>query len=127
MKNLNCVDPSCAMRRSVAGANMGVRGGSSVPHIPIDAAELEQISENWGVQFADRLITDRRWPTCNQPAAIRAAGLIVERAITGIVAILNSGDDFKPHTKMMAATINTAFWNSMPHAGKKGTSIAPAP
>jgi hypothetical protein len=91
----------------------------------LDAAELEQISEIWGAQFADILITDHRWPTCNQPAAIRAAGFVVERAITGIVAILDSGDDFKPHTEMMAATINTAFWNSMPNAGKKGKSDAP--
>jgi hypothetical protein len=91
----------------------------------LDAAELEQISEIWGAQFADILITDHRWPTCNQPAAIRAAGFVVERAITGIVAILDSGDDFKPHTEMMAATINTAFWNSMPNAGKKRKSDAP--
>jgi hypothetical protein len=109
-----------------------VRSGSPGPHIfssgdaALDPAELEQISKIWGIQFADRLITDHRWPACNQAAAIRAAGLVVERAITGIVAILDSGDDFRPHTAMMAATINTAFWNSMPHAGKKGTSIAPA-
>jgi hypothetical protein len=120
----NCVDPSRAMR-SVAGApNVG--GGSSVPHIPlIDAAELEQISEIWGAQFADILITDHRWPTCNQPAAIRAAGVVVERAITGIVAILDSGDDFRPHTKMMAATTRAAFWNSVPNPGKKGKLHAP--
>jgi hypothetical protein len=80
----------------------------------LDPVELEQISEIWGVQFADILITDRRWPTCNQPAAIRAAGLVVERAITGIVAILDGGEEFKPHTKMMAETIHTTFWNSMP-------------
>jgi hypothetical protein len=124
MKNLNCVDnsPSRAMR-SVAGAN--VRGGSSAPHIPINAVELEQISEIWGEQFADILITDHRWSTCNQPAAIRAAGVVVERAITGIVAILDRGDDFKPHTKMMAETTRAAFWNSMPNAGKKGKSDAP--
>src|ERR1035437_3610648 len=103
MKNLNCVDSLSRAMRSVARAN--VRDGSSVPHILIlDAAELEQISEIWGAQFADILITDHRWPTCNQPAAIRASGFVVERAITGIVAILDSGDDFKPHTKMMAAT-----------------------
>jgi hypothetical protein len=126
MKNPNCVDSSSSRAmRSVAGAN--VRGGSSsVPHILIlDAAELEQISKNWGVQFADCLITDRRWPTCNQPAAIRAAGLVVDRAITGIVAILDGGADFKPHTRMMAETIHTAFWNSMPSLNRKGKSDAP--
>ena len=85
----------------------------------LDPVELEQISEIWGVQFADHLITDRRWPTCNQLAAIRAAGLVVDRAIIGIVAILDSGDDFKPHTKMMAETIHTAFWNSMPNTAEK--------
>ncbi len=85
----------------------------------LDAAELEQISVIWGTKWADVLITDQGWPTCNQPAAIRAAGLIVERGITGIVAILDSGDDFKPHTKMMAETIHTAFWNSMPNTAKK--------
>jgi hypothetical protein len=124
MKNSNCVDSSSPSRNgSVAGAN--VRGGSSAPHI-LDAAELEQISEVWGAQFADVLITDHRWPTCNQPAAIRAAGVVVDRAITGIVAILDSGEDFKPHTKMMAETTRAAFWNSMPNAGKKGKSDAPA-
>jgi hypothetical protein len=55
-----------------------------------------------------------------QPAAIRAAGLVVDRAITGIVAILNNGADFKPHTKMMAETTCAAFWNSMPAGSKKG-------
>jgi hypothetical protein len=124
MKNSNCVDSSSPSRNgSVAGAD--VRGGSSVPHIILGATELEQISENWGVQFADVLITDQRWPTCKQPAAIRAAGVVVERAITGIVAILDSGEDFKPHTKMMAETTRAAFWNSMPNAGKKGKSDAP--
>jgi hypothetical protein len=113
MKNPNCVDSPSRAMRSVAGAN--VRGGSSVPHIPINAAELERISENWGAQFADVLITDHRWPTCNQPAAIRAAGVVVERAITGIVAILNSGDDFRPFTKMIETTTRAAFWNSLPN------------
>jgi hypothetical protein len=92
----------------------------------LNPAKLEQISEIWGAQFADCLITDRRWPTCNQPAAIRAAGFVVERAITGIVAILDSGGDFKPHTKMMAETTRAAFWNSMPDAGKECQSNAPA-
>jgi hypothetical protein len=81
----------------------------------LDADELEQLSTIWGAQFADILITDRRWPTCNQPEAIRAAGLVVDRAIIGIVAILDGGADFKPHTRMMAETIHTAFWNSMPN------------
>jgi hypothetical protein len=123
MKNLNCVDSSPSRNGSVAGPN--VRGGSSVPHMLIDAAELEQIAENWGAQFADVLITDHRWPTCNQPAAIRAAGLVVDRAITGIVEILDSGDDFRPHTKMMAVTTRAAFWNSLPNPGKKGQLNAP--
>jgi hypothetical protein len=83
--------------------------------------ELEQISEIWGAQFADCLITDRRWPTCNQPAAIRSAGLVVDRAIRGIVAILDSGDDFKPYTKMIAATTRAAFWNAMPSSGSIDT------
>jgi hypothetical protein len=86
----------------------------------LDQAELKQIAETWGTQFADCLIADRRWPTCNQRAAIRAAGFVVELAITGISAIIDSGDDFKPHTKMMAETMHTAFWNSMPNPGKKG-------
>jgi hypothetical protein len=93
--------------------------------ISMDRTELRVISERWGAQFADALITDRRWPACNQPAAIRAAGMVVERAIIGIVAILDTGDDFKPHTKMMAATVHAAFWNSMPSPGKKGKENAP--
>lgn len=124
MKNLNCVDSSSRAMRSVAGAT-NVRDGSSVPHIPIDAADLEQISEIWGAQFADIMITDHRWPGCNQPAAIRAAGIVVERAITGIVAILDGSDDFKPHTKMMAETTRAAFWNAMPNPDKKGQLNAP--
>jgi hypothetical protein len=86
----------------------------------LDPVELEQISEIWGEQFADILITDRRWPACDQPAAIIAAGLIVERAITGIVAILDSGADFRPHVQKMAETTRAAFWNSMPAGSKKG-------
>jgi hypothetical protein len=86
----------------------------------LDPIELEQISKIWGLQFADCLITDRRWPACDQPAAIRAAGLVVDRAITGIVAILNNGADFKPHTGMMAETTRAAFWNSMPAGSEKG-------
>jgi hypothetical protein len=88
-------------------------------NLMLNSTELEQISQVWGVRFADILITDRRWPTCNQPAAIRAAGSIVERTIADIVAILDVGDDFKPHTKMMARTIHFAFWNSMPGAGAR--------
>jgi hypothetical protein len=80
----------------------------------LDAAEFEQISVIWGTKWADVLITDRRWPTCDQPAAIIAVGLVVDRAIAGIVAILDGGADFKPHTRMMAGTIHAAFWNSMP-------------
>lgn len=86
----------------------------------LDQAELKQIAEIWGAQFADCLITDRRWPTCNQPAAIRAAGLVVDHAITGITAILDGGDDFRAHTKMMAQTTRAAFWNSMPNFGERG-------
>jgi hypothetical protein len=116
-----------ARNAPLAGEN--VRAGSSGPHIlrgknlMLDPVELGQISEIWGTQFADILITDRRWPTCDQSAAVRAAGLVVDRAITGIVAILDSGDDFKSHTKMMAATTRAAFWNAMPNPGKKGRAI----
>jgi hypothetical protein len=90
----------------------------------LDAAELEQISEIWGAQFAECLITDRRWPACNQPSAIREAGIVVDRAIVGIVAILNGGADFKPHTKMMAETIHAAFWNAMPKSSNKTTRVS---
>ena len=51
----------------------------------LDPVELEEMSEIWGTQFADCLITDRRWSTCNQPAAILAAGFVVERAIRAVV------------------------------------------
>ena len=87
----------------------------------LDPVELEEMSEIWGTQFADCLITDRRWSTCNQPAAILAAGFVVERAITGIVAILDSGDDFKPYTKMMAETIHTAFLEFDAESRREGT------
>jgi hypothetical protein len=115
------------LRRSLiaqcAGPSLGevVRPGSPGPHIfsrgeaALDPIDLKQISTVWGLQFADCLIADLRWPTCNQQAAIRAAGLVVDRAIIGIVAILDGGPDFRPHTKMMAETIHAAFWNSMPN------------
>jgi hypothetical protein len=93
--------------------------------LSLDQAELKQIAETWGAQFADCLIADRRWPTCNQPSAILAAGFVVERAIGGIVAILDSSADFKLHTRMMAETIHIAFSNSMPSSSKKGKSNAP--
>jgi hypothetical protein len=128
---MNCARRSSRAIRPVAGEKLcgpdhPARTYFEAKNLMLDPVELEQISEIWGVKFADSLITDRRWPTCNQPAAIRAAGIVVERAITGIVAILDSGGDFKPHTKMMAETTRAAFWNSMPDAGKDGQSNAPA-
>jgi hypothetical protein len=76
----------------------------------LDAAELEQISEIWGMQFAEALIKNPRWSTCDQPEAIRAAGVIVKHAIREIVATLDRGDDFRPHTTMMAQTISGSFY-----------------
>jgi hypothetical protein len=90
----------------------------------LSAAELEQIAEIWGVQFAETLIADRRWPRCDQPRAIRAAGVIVERAIGEIVATLNTGRDFQPFTAMMAETISKSFWDSMPKGFAPGRSAA---
>jgi L-fucose mutarotase/ribose pyranase (RbsD/FucU family) len=75
--------------------------------------ELEQISKIWGAQFADCLITDARWPSCNQTAAVVAAGAVVKSAIDGIARILDVGD-FAPHIEMMSTTMHNAFWDSMP-------------
>jgi hypothetical protein len=113
---------SCTIAAQTArpGGVAGVR-----PCDLLDQAELRQLAETWGTQFADCLIADARWPTCNQPAAIHAAGLVVDRAIIGIVAILDSGDDFKPHTAMMSRTIHTAFWSAMPSSSKKENRNAP--
>jgi hypothetical protein len=79
----------------------------------VSRAELEQLAETWGTEFADCLIADRRWPSCNQAAAVVAAGAIVKFAIARIARILDVGD-FAPHTEMMSATMHNAFWNSMP-------------
>jgi hypothetical protein len=91
----------------------------------LDQAELKQIAEIWGTQFADCLVTDARWPACNQAAAVVAAGAIVKNAIDDMARILDVGD-FAPHIAMMSATTNLAFWNSMPGFGTKGKSNAPA-
>jgi hypothetical protein len=47
----------------------------------------------------------------------------VRTAITDVAAILNAGDDFKPHVKMMSAATWSAFQNSMP--SRKGSPSAP--
>jgi hypothetical protein len=117
----DCSSPCKACgRMSSLASGRALKEGSPM----LDAAELEQISEIWGLQFAEALIADRRWPTCDQPRAIRAAGVIVERAICEIVATLNTGDDFRPFTEMMAVTISGAFWNSMPKGFAPGRSAA---
>lgn len=82
-----------------------------------DELELEQISQTWGFQFADALMSDRSWPTCDQQSTIRAAILVVDHAITGIVAILNEGPDFRPHLEMIARTTRSSFRSSLPHGG----------
>jgi hypothetical protein len=86
----------------------------------IDADELREISKNWGTQWADALIADRRWPRCDQKVVVAKAGAIVGLAIAGIAAILSEGDDFKPHLKMISSTVHDSFWNSMPSIGIGG-------
>jgi hypothetical protein len=80
----------------------------------LDRDELKQMSEIWGTQFADCLITHPNWPASNQPAAIVAASAIVELAIAGIAAILSESNDFVPHLKMISTTIRDSFRRSMP-------------
>jgi hypothetical protein len=130
---MNCVRRSSCAGRPVAGGK-AVRAGSSPARTyaeatwvvgndgeieALDPDELEQLAEIMGTEYADCLITHPRWPTCNQPAAIRAAGHGVDLGIAGIVAILNGAADFRPHTAMMSTTIRNAFWNSLPICSKK--------
>jgi hypothetical protein len=86
------------------------------------AAMLKQVAESWGTQFADALILDPRWPGCDQSAAIRATALIVDHAITRIVAILDESDEFREHTPGMALSLRAAFWESMPNGAAKNRS-----
>jgi L-fucose mutarotase/ribose pyranase (RbsD/FucU family) len=111
----------------MAETHAGAGATTLVPHLlqkrnpedmSLDQAELKQIAETWGTQFADCLIADARWPSCNQAAAVVAAGAVVKSAIGGIARILDVGD-FAPHTEMMSATMHNAFWDSMPNPGKK--------
>lgn len=82
-------------------------------NLVLSEAELGQIAKIWGTAWADCLITDARWPFCNQSAAVIAAGAIVEKAIDGIIRILH-GADFAPHVEMMSVTMRETLWNSMP-------------
>ena len=82
---------------------------------PLDAAELFFLSETWGLQLADAMICDPRWPICDQPNTIRDARRIVDRAIVLIVATLDESADFRPHTPLMAAAIRDAFEASLQH------------
>jgi hypothetical protein len=85
--------------------------------------DLKLIAERWGTTYADNLISDRRWPRCNQNVAIAAVEAIVRTAIIDVAAILSAGEDFKPHIKMMSAATWCAFQSSMPN--RKGRSSAP--
>jgi hypothetical protein len=82
--------------------------------ICLDSDDLKLIAERWGTTYADNLISDPRWPTCRQNAAIAAVEAIVRTAIVDVAAILNTGADFRPHVKMMSAATWCAFQNSMP-------------
>jgi hypothetical protein len=86
----------------------------------LDPDDLKLIAEGWGATYADNLISDPRWPTCRQDAAISNVEAILRTAIIDVAAILNAGADFRPHVNMMSAATWFAFQNSMPNAGKKG-------
>jgi hypothetical protein len=85
----------------------------------LDSGELKFIAQVWGEELADAMITHPRWPRCDQHNAIAAAEAIVRISITGVAAILDEGDDFKPHIGMISATTWSAFQNSMPGKTKK--------
>jgi hypothetical protein len=89
----------------------------------LDPDDLKRIAESWGVMYADNLIGDPRWPTCRQDAAISNVEAILRTAIIDVAAILNAGDDFKPHIKMMSAATWCGFQSSMPN--RKGRWSAP--
>jgi hypothetical protein len=92
----------------------GVAGGRPRDLPGLDPDDLKLIAERWGTTYADNLISDPRWPTCRQNAAITAVEAIVRTAIVDVAAILNTGVDFRPHVKMMSAATWCAFQNSMP-------------
>jgi hypothetical protein len=79
----------------------------------LSRVELTRFAESLGTQWADALITDPRWPSCNQAAAIVAAGAVVDRTASEIANILD-GIAFAPHAAAMSATMRSAFWDSMP-------------
>ncbi len=83
----------------------------------LDPGELKFIAQNWGHGLADALITDPRWPRCNQNRAITAAEAVVMTGIKSVAAILDDGGDFGPHVKMMSAATWFAFQSSMPGQG----------
>jgi hypothetical protein len=107
---MNCARRSSRAVRPVAGEKLR---GPDRPARAYFFDELEQLSKIWGMQFAEALITDPRWPTCDQGEAIRAAGVIVKRAIREIVATLDRGEDFRPHTTMMARTVSGSFYGEL--------------
>jgi hypothetical protein len=90
----------------------------------LDPDDLKLIAERWGTTYADNLISDPRWPTCRQDAAISNVEAILRTAIIDVAAILSAGADFKPHISMMAAATWCGFQNSMPSRGKSNAPIA---
>jgi hypothetical protein len=120
MKNCSTAD------RAIAGKCGPDRPARTSPSSSfLLGAELKQISEGWGEELADALISDKRWPMCDQLAAIRTAASIMDQAVARIVAILDASVEFREHTPAMAITLRAAFWNSMPNGRtpKKGTNL----
>ena len=83
----------------------------------LDSGELKFMAQTWGERFADTLIADPRWPRCKQHSAVAAAERVVMASIKAVEAILDDGDDFKPHVKMMSAATWITFQGSMPGKG----------
>jgi hypothetical protein len=105
-----------AQRGLVAGVpkNSDSSAGASYTAAGLDSGYLKLVAENWGSTYADQMIGDARWPRCNQRAAIAAVEEILRTSISQVEAILNTGDDFRPHVKMISTTTWSAFQNAMP-------------
>jgi hypothetical protein len=101
------------------GKNSDSSAGASYPAAGLDSGYLRLVAESWGATYADNLISDARWPTCRQNAAITAVESILRNAIMDVAAILSTGEDFKPHIDMMSAATWSAFQNAMPNPARR--------
>jgi hypothetical protein len=114
----NNSDKAAAVSFRAAEFDMGTDAEPGQPGpLPrsLDPADLRLWADFYGARFADTLVSDPRWPRCNQYAAMRRAEVIVRRAICGMAAILDSGDaDLATHVPIIASTMLQAYQASLP-------------